>query len=396
MSQRIINFGIYLIVFCLPLYLVRFKIGWVPFNVSEILIYILFVLWLFLRNAEVRPLQRSDLGFWTPVFLIFFGVTIATLFSSDLQTSAGIFKGWFLAPLLFFIVVINQIKTKEQIRNILVSLTLSGAIVALISLFYWFNNILTYDGRLQGFYNSANYLAMYLSPILILSLCLYSFLNKKVLRVVLFIVNCLLFIVIYLTYSYGAWLGIGLALIFITLARKHKKLVLILLFLIVLGLILQIPSQKFQGFVDLSYPSLESRLVIWQSAWEIAKDNSLIGIGPGMFQKHYLDYQVRFAPYPEWSVPQPHNIFLAFWLQTGLLGLIGFVWLMVIFFKNALRSDLCKGRTSIERILGSVLIAAMLYVLIHGLVDTTYWKNDLAVVFWLITALSYRVSRLSG
>lgn len=26
----------------------------------------------------------------------------------------------------------------------------------------------------------------------------------------------------------------------------------------------------------------------------------------------------------------------------------------------------------------------MIYALVHGLVDTTYWKNDLALMFWLI------------
>jgi len=29
----------------------------------------------------------------------------------------------------------------------------------------------------------------------------------------------------------------------------------------------------------------------------------------------------------------------------------------------------------------------MIYILLHGLIDTTYFKNDLAVVFWLAVAL---------
>jgi len=28
-------------------------------------------------------------------------------------------------------------------------------------------------------------------------------------------------------------------------------------------------------------------------------------------------------------------------------------------------------------------LGVMLYVLVHGIFDTTYFKNDLAVVFWL-------------
>ncbi len=30
-----------------------------------------------------------------------------------------------------------------------------------------------------------------------------------------------------------------------------------------------------------------------------------------------------------------------------------------------------------------ISLAIMLYILLHGLVDTTYFKNDLAVVFWM-------------
>jgi len=388
MLQKIINSLIYLTVFSLPLYLVSFKVGWVPTNVLELLICILFVFWAIgLFGSKDRLFFNSKI--WLPVLLIFIGVTIAVWFSSDLEVSAGIWKGWFVVPLLFFIVVINHIKTKEQVENIIVSLTLSGALVGLVALYYWLNNDLTYDGRLSAFYLSPNYLAMYLSPILILSLYLYSIFKQRVYKITLLIIYFLFALVIYLTYSYGAWLGLLAALAFILFQRKNKKILLIFFLFVVLISIIQIPSDKFQGFLDLSYPSLESRLVIWQSSWEILKDNFLIGIGPGMFQKYYLAYQDIFKPYPEWAVPQPHNVFLAFWLQTGLLGLIGFIWLLLIYFVHLLK------KTDPKYVLGSVLIGLMIYILVHGLVDTTYWKNDLAIIFFLIIALGYKAGYLT-
>ena len=388
MLQKIINSLIYLTVFSLPLYLVSFKVGWVPTNVLELLICILFVFWAIgLFGSEDRLFFNSKI--WLPVLLIFIGVTIAVWFSSDLEVSAGIWKSWFVIPLVFFIVVISHIKTKEQVENIIVSLTLSGALVGLVALYYWLNNDLTYDGRLSAFYLSPNYLAMYLSPILILSLYLYSIFKQRVYKITLLIIYFLFALVIYLTYSYGAWLGLLAALAFILFQRKNKKILLIFFLFVVLISIIQIPSDKFQGFLDLSYPSLESRLVIWQSSWEILKDNFLIGIGPGMFQKYYLAYQDIFKPYPEWAVPQPHNVFLAFWLQTGLLGLIGFIWLLLIYFVHLLK------KTDPKYVLGSVLIGLMIYILVHGLVDTTYWKNDLAIIFFLIIALGYKAGYLT-
>ena len=386
MLQKTISFIIYLIVFSLPLYLVHFKIAWIPVTILELMIYVLFIIWLSYFIIKKEKIANSK--FYLPLLLIFLGATISTLFSSDIQISAGIWKAWFVAPMLFFIVLINIIKTKKQIKNIILALTLSGFIVALIALFYWFNKDLTYDFRLQAFYNSPNYLAMFLSPILILSLYLYSLIRKNIFKILLIINYLLLIFIIYLTYSYGAWLGLIGSLIFLLFYLKLKFSYILLLFLIfALFVSFQFPSQKFQGFLDFSYPSLKSRLVIWQSSWEIIKTtphNFLWGVGPGMFQKYYLEEQVNFDPYPEWAVPQPHNIFLAFWLQTGLIGLIGFLWLIIILFKNYKL-----------KLLNSILLCVVIYILIHGLIDTTYWKNDLSIIFWLIIALNYKVGRLS-
>jgi len=378
MIQKINQFGIYLIVFSLPLYLVRFEIGWVPTNLLELLIIGLFVIWLISIVLKKQVLSFGNNV--VPVFLIFFGVTISTLFSSNLEISAGIWKSWLVVPLLFFLILINELKTKEQVRNVLIALFLSGIGVSLIALSYWFDNNLTYDGRLRAFYLSPNYLAMYLSPILILSFYLYFLVQKKALKFLLILGYLLLSFVIYLTYSYGAWLGLLGALFFLIFKQRRFRITSIFLLLFVLFFIIQIPGKKFQSLLDFSYPSLESRIMIWQSAWEIIKDHPLNGIGPGMFQKYYLNYQAQ--SYLEWAVPQPHNLFLSFWLQAGLIGLIGFIWLLIDFFK----------RIKFKQLFGSILIGAMIYILIHGLIDTTYWKNDLAVIFWLITALGYKAN----
>ena len=115
--------------------------------------------------------------------------------------------------------------------------------------------------------------------------------------------------------------------------------------------------------------------MIWKSAFYIIKDHPIIGIGPGMFQKYYLDYQKFFPPYLDWAVPYPHNIFLAFLSQAGVFGFISFLWLIILFFKNTL----LKNAPYFTYISG-----AMIYILSHGLVDTLYWKNDLCIMFWII------------
>ncbi|MCK4525454.1 MAG: O-antigen ligase family protein, partial [Candidatus Andersenbacteria bacterium] len=139
---------------------------------------------------------------------------------------------------------------------------------------------------------------------------------------------------------------------------------------------------KFDQIINSgSRSSFHSRLMIWNSAGEIIKDNPLFGIGPGTFQETYLSYAEKFdEPYLEWAVPQPHNVFLAFYLQTGLIGFVGFVLILIWFFNCRNRAMPCFY---------NIINALMIYILIHGLVDTTYWKNDLALMFWLIIGMMF-------
>lgn len=391
MIQKLNRFNIYLIILCLPLYLARFCVWKFPTNVLELIVITALFIWLgdiilTKQFRKINLLKKEKELLW-PIILIVTGMTISTVFSKNISTSFGIWKGWLMIPLCFFIFLINNIKTKNHIRNIILSITISGVIVSIISIYYRLNGYLTYDGRLKVFYLSPNYLAMFLSPILILSIYLYFCFKSKVAKILLFLIQCLLLVVVYWTNSYGALFGILGALFLIIVLRRQSQnnrlFLYFLLFFIFISILFLAPSQKFQGLLNFNYPSLGSRLLIWRGALEIIKDHSLLGIGPGMFQKYFLEYQISSVSYAEWAVPQPHNIFLAFWLQAGIIGLVGFIWIIKFFFKNN------------YSIISTILTATMGCILLHGLVDTTYWKNDLSMIFWLIVALGYIARYLS-
>ena len=401
--MNIIYLGINLIIFILPLYLLRFKILGIPTTALEISIYLIFLLWLAKGNYKkfLRRLIKENKWLSIGILLLIVGVTISTLFSSDIKISAGIWKGWFLDPILFFILIISTIKTRTQIKTVLLSYFSSGFLVAFISFFYLAQKKLDPIGRLQAFYNSPNYLAMYLAPAFIIGfyflvfklikkeqktnkdfLCLkfFSFFSGNPAKELkFFIATGLLFlsVALFFTQSFGAWVGvlygIGFGL-FVYLLKSKKLLALSILgFTLIASLIL------VQLALIQKYSSLEARLLIWQKAIEIFKKSPILGIGPGTFENY-------FPPYPIWGVPQPHNIFLAFLLQTGIIGFAGFILILIWFFKNAFRK-VRKNLLAEIFILDLLLISVMTYILTHGLVDTTYWKNDLSAIFWFLIAL---------
>jgi len=77
----------------------------------------------------------------------------------------------------------------------------------------------------------------------------------------------------------------------------------------------------------------------------------------------------------------PHNIFLNFWTEIGILGLLLFAWLLIKYFVRVGKL-ICKDGENKYFILG--LGGAVLTMIIHGWVDVPYFKNDLSVLFWVL------------
>jgi len=382
MWNKLTKVLIYATIFLLPIYLVRFSIFGFPTNALEILMLAVFASWFF----SARPGVKLDKKYAISIGLIFFGLLLSTLVNKNYAVGFGIIKSWFVLPLLFSWIAIAVIP-EEKRKNVFFIYYFSALAVAIISLGYYISGAITFDRRLQGIFNSPNYLAMYLSPAIILGLWLSKVQSSKFkvqkfntkLKIILSVFSlAIILLVFYLTYSYAAWLAVAASLA-ITYFIKNKKISWRLM--AVAGLILlaifvsQQNTQKFQNLEKYTRSSIDSRTMIWRAAAKILGDNIVFGIGPGNFQDKYLEYQKYFPPYLEWAVPHPHNLYLAWWLYGGILSFIGFVELIFFWLKEMLAKEK-NSRWAIS-------FAIMLYFLLHGLADTTYFKNDLAVIFWI-------------
>jgi len=394
------NYAILAILFLLPAYLFRIKLSWVSFNVLELLIGILFLVWIL--NKEKKYLIFTS-KYLVPVSLIFVGLVLSVVANKNYYVGLGAIKGWFVVPIIFGIIFFDALKKDDSLlKKTLLVLFFSGMAVSAVGVVYKFLGILTFDNRLKIFWDSPNQLAMFLAVPFLIGVIKFGFEEFRELcsrrekaelwgNGGMFFGSLLILSNLYFTKSYGAWLALTtalIALIWLKYGKKeHNKYLKI--FAIVLILLLAWASlDKYKSIENLGVrSSLTSREMIWNSAGLMIEKNPLFGVGPGNFQEKYLEYQKYFPPYLEWSAPQPHNIFLAFWIESGLLGLLGFVGLLACFFrdnKKAIRND---------RDLGILFLAIMICILIHGLVDTTYWRNDLAVVFWAVIAMNYFLAK---
>lgn len=379
----------YVVIAMMPLYLVRFGLFNIPTNILEIAIILCSALWL---AGNYKNLRLKD--FFIPKFLvigitlIIAGAILSIAGSDDMRTGLGILKGWFLLPIFFSWLFFSTLKKEAGVEKTFLAIYFSATVVSVISLGYKLSDQLTFDGRLSAFYLSPNYLAMFVTPGIIFGLFLFadSFLQSKFSKkTILYAVSLsILLLTLYFTYSYGSWIALS-ASVFIAFSiyLPRKKLFMGTMFLIILlgaTFFTQANSQHLLSIIQGDQrSSLSSRKMIWQASFEMLRQHPFVGIGPGNFQQQYLLLQKDFPPYLEWAVPQPHNIFLAFWLQTGLLGLTGFVLLMIVLIKNLfLLLKNKKGQPN-----AGPLFVFFIYTAICGMIDTPYWKNDLSFLFWI-------------
>lgn len=360
---------IYLTIFLLPAYLIKLKIFGLPTNMLEILIAVSLIWALFSKPISKNLLK---LGLGMAIGLIFAGLILSILVNKNYAIGFGILKSWFILPLLFSIITLKVVP-EEKKENIFIAYYFSAVTMAILGIVYFFLGKVTYDGRLEIIFNSPNYLAMYLGPAIIIGALLFPG-NKK--RYLLSMV--ILIAAFYLTFSYAAWISVLSVLALVTIIKGKRQWLWAILTMAVLAIIFQVYTVKLGDLVRIQErSSLASRIMIWRASEKILDDNWLWGIGPGNFQNKYLEYQKYFPPYLEWAVPHPHNLYLNFWIAGGIISLVGFIYLLSFWakdvLKNLLNADNCK----------LVAAAVVFYMLIHGLVDTTYFKNDLAVVFWL-------------
>ncbi len=382
--------------FVFPLYLVRFSVYSIPLTILEAFCYMFFAVFCLALVFRVRKINWSKPARWYYLFafILLLGTTLGVITAPhfialpsgilmDSQKAAlGVWKGWVVAPMLYFFAFTQIVDSSEKLKKLLLNFVYSGAIVSVLA-YVWgiAGEGFTYDFRLSGFFESANYLSLYLGPALLLGV--YYLLHGDILnkREELYNIASVTAMVhaLFLTQSYAAIVAVfgafGLYILVLLVRYKIglKKLALTFVGLIVVfGVIAgsQWNSRKFQQFLDFENRSSSTvRLEIYEVSAALIGDYPLTGVGPGLFQGYYQTKGpdiLESAPM-EWNIPHPHNIFLAFWLNAGILGLLALM-----------------GILAIAHFRLTYPIIALWGIVIHGFFDTPFWKNDLAMIFWLV------------
>ena len=124
------------------------------------------------------------------------------------------------------------------------------------------------------------------------------------------------------------------------------------------------------------------RLQVWQLALDMIRDFPFTGVGMGEFNA----VGQRLYPYPPFSSPGTHNLYLQVAVELGLPGLI--TWLIILGY--AMRRGWGRIFSSQHGSHAPIFIGALIGVslmILHGFVDVTVWGTRMSIMIWLMLAL---------
>lgn len=391
-TRRVLN-GLLLIVAFLPSYLLRFQIFNIPLTVLEGMILITTLIWIIQHRRDWKKVGASALKAKLPktpyhrwfaaTILLLIAATVSIFVSTDIRAAMGIWKAYFVEPLLFFSIFISTVKTEEDKKQIIWALLLGTLPITIFAIIQKFTGWLIPNPfwqaeetrRVTSFFGYPNAVALYVAPLLPLAIYLWNKrLTQKILLIV--IISAGLLAIIF-AQSTGALIALaGTAILFGLINKKTRPWALGAMIIFAIIFFATPLKQPFANEVLFQGVSGQLRLNMWGETVEMLKTHPILGAG-------LANYQTAVRPWHilKWAeiYLYPHNLFITFWSETGLFGLIAFIWLIILFFKKTIFSRTTLAKT---------LIASMLIILIHGLVDVPYFKNDLAVIFWTLLGLA--------
>lgn len=391
----------FLTIFSSPLYIIRFHLFDVPATLLEVFIlltFFVFVVHLIKNKVSLKSLKTN---FSLPALILLLAATLSVLISPDKLGGLGILKAYFLEPVMFFYSLNYSLK-KVGDNFIYLSMILVGLSLSILAILQKITGQFSLApgelalGRVTALYNSANSFSLFLIPIIFLTIAYLKSTNLKILKVSSLLAAGLFLLVVFWTKSRGGVVGLTVAFltygylvkIYINKLAKQFRWLIPAVFLGLIGLVLIYLYQSYNFFPPTygqAYTrpdTMQIRFYIWYGAINLLKEQPILGAGLNGFKTLYTN-QYRMVEFQE-EFQYPHNLILTLWSETSILGLFAFMGILVILFRRLVKK-LDQGNYTFKI---AAILSIFVYLLVHGLVDVPYFKNDLSFQFWVLLSLA--------
>lgn len=378
--------------FLFPLFFLLASIGYL-FDTKEIInmsliVGVLLNIAFIIKNKYYKQIKISYFkNILIPMIIFDCCLFVASFFSVDINTSfnfADHYFKWMVIPFIGALLLGYIIG--DKIPNLVFWSVVIWSLLTTLGI-YW-NSIVEDNLRAISFFikfpNAAAGSLAFILPFVLLN----KQINNKYIKILL---SLLIIYAIFITGSRGAFLATVFMLILLTIFKYHdlKKLLvkkyvylaiaLLVVFFNVTNIDLSTRyTELFRNYDELIENRIGGdRLLLWWSSIEMIKDYPITGVGIHNFNKVYIEngYISDYAKEP--NLMSPHNLVLHIFVETGLIGICSFLFLIYSQFKF-LSSFIKKD----DFVLAYWL--AVVVMLVHGIVDYLFLVKGFYQLYWFL------------
>ena len=375
-----------------PAYVIRWHVGPLPTTLLEVAILATIAVFAVETIRQGSPIEwRGPLT--APAVLFIIAGAISVIVAADHRAALGLYRAYFLEPAAFALILAAIANTPRRAGLVLLGFAAGGAVVAVSNAAVVLDAVRHHVLDLMTtppvvIYQTANAVALYLIPLIAVAGAILLHGRGRAERWLSGLFLALALPACLLSFSRGGYLALAVLGVGLALSHRWAK-VLVPGAIVVLLAVSQVPLIRQRIAYEL-HPlpgnTLDFRIRIWGQTLRMLSHHLLFGIGLG-------NYQQAMGPY--WQdltrVIYPHNIVLNFWATTGLLGLAAFAWLAVRAFMLGWGG--WRRHPAPWRPYDLGVILALVAMVVHGIVDVPFFKNDLSLEFWALLGILWAADR---
>jgi len=396
-----IRFFLYLLVF------------WLPYSpaVIESCVGISLILWL-IKRSLLKTFKPQTTTLNGPIAFFLFACLVSLWGSFHPEQST---RGFLTKTLEWFIVYFLAVEVftqKKHITTVLVILSITSLATAFDGIIqYYVTGRDIFMGRIipredpiarsgaTAAFKHANILGAYLTFVIPLMLAAVFCFSKRYMKFLAGFTVVMSLWLLLITFSRGAWLAVmGGSLLSLWMVQRKIFFAGASVFLIIIfsGFIFLSPQTKstLRVTTENLSNSLSYRLGLWEDSWKMIQDKPAFGHGLNTFMPLFQEYRRKYLDKFDFGPTYAHNSFIQLTVETGLVGLAGFMWILLRLFKNVIAQITQIRHNNPSKILLTSLIAGVFGFLIQSGVDTNFYSLQPSVLFWLMAGILIAQQRL--
>jgi len=329
-------------------------------------------------------------------FVVLFGIVLLYSFITSYTPGSSMLALLIhIAFIVFYFILVNTIKTRQQLYVLAALLVLSTTVTALYGLYQlktvgatseaWVDTTLFEDikARVGSTFENPNVLGEYLVLIIPVAIAMLWGQKNWISKLIILGLSAIMLGCLVYTYSRGAYVGLMLAFALFAVLRDRRFIILGVIGLLMLPFMLPASViNRFASIGNLNDTSSFYRISVWLGSLRLAQDYWLSGIGLGLepFNLVYPKYSLNAA-----YALHSHNIYIQLMIETGIAGLLMFFAIIAVYYKTML-AGFYKTRDRFTSTFMIAIASGMAGYLAQGMVENIWYNNRVLLSFWVMLA----------